>query len=198
MRCGPRRSRHGEGDRRWSAEPPGRAGTQSRRWQIGDAIIERSGRVLERLPDVCVLQLGVLLTKLLAIGIRRQRFEHAAHGDSKPANTGLPVQLFRIDGDPVEARHSRRIADRQLARASHMPCRSTQRPAREWREWGPSTSHRSRGTGASSLAASDHPRRSGDEFVPFCRGALRVLGVKIEQNSVLDDLANWPYSTDLG
>jgi hypothetical protein len=43
-----------------------------------------------------------------------QSFEHAPHDDSKPSNAGLTVQLRRIDGDPVEARHPQRIAHRRL------------------------------------------------------------------------------------
>jgi len=58
--------------------------------------------VRQRLPDVLVLQLGVISSKLLPRVVGAQGLEHAAHREAQPADAGLAIHFSDFDSDPVE------------------------------------------------------------------------------------------------
>ena len=57
-----------------------------------DTVVQVRSGELECLPNVVGLELGVLAEKIFAIGIRRHGLDHAANGQSHPANRRLAAE----------------------------------------------------------------------------------------------------------
>lgn len=89
-----------------------------------DAVVQGGGGEGERLTQIFLFQVGVVLEEFLAIGIAGEDVQDVFDGDAEAANAGLAAHLARFDGDAVERGfegHELIVALQAATDAGHMP-----------------------------------------------------------------------------
>ena len=83
----------------------GRAAPSLGRREFLHAIVEIGRGVLERLPQVLILEIGIRAMQLLTRSVGGGGEQHATNGEPHPTDARLAVHLLRVDGDAVQLRH---------------------------------------------------------------------------------------------
>ena len=86
----------GSGFERPSADILDRVGVVSSRLTRQPLILQTTGGEFERLSYILRLELGILLTQIILIGIKRDCFDNAPNGDSHIKNGRLAIQNGRV------------------------------------------------------------------------------------------------------
>ena len=68
-------------------------------------ILEHRRGITERLMDVLIVELRIVLSELRTVGIGVQNTQNAADGQARALNAGLAVEDMRIADDTVEGFH---------------------------------------------------------------------------------------------
>jgi hypothetical protein len=65
-------------------------------------IIEATSGEFQRLADIVVFQLRVFPFQIDSLRVQSNCLDDSAHCQAHSANTGPPIRMGRVDGDPIE------------------------------------------------------------------------------------------------